>query len=267
MSNTIEKLDRLPDAALNQLSDNIENPENLKSSESSGIGVVGENEAMQGAKHTALNGFDDLAANAGQSQAPAVENPVNTPAISQAAGTKQPVAIGTLFNGKAGIELVDMLFPALIILIADNVLGYAIDKKDLQLTAAEKNTIAPFMQSYLDSVNVHMSPLGALIAVMSGVYAAKFMEAFPNIKKKAKTKQESAQPSTKMTAVVKNLENINEKLEKSLSNAEQRKQYGIFLLPMQYDKAIQHIKTSKRMNINEAKRWYKNNVEPLKIKN
>lgn len=266
MTNTIEKLDRLPDAALTELSKPIEN---VGSSENSGIGIVAENDVLQGANHTGLQGVPGLGVETDLSPGQNQDKPVNAPVMTQTPGIKQPVAIGTLFNGKAGIELVDMLFPALIILIADNVLGYAIDKKDLQLTSAEKNTIAPFMQSYLDSVNVHMSPLGALLAVMSGVYAAKFMEAFPNIKKKTKKAQagqEPAQRSTKIESVVKNLNVIDDKLEKSMALQEQRKQYATFLLPMQYDKAVAHIKTSKRMNLNEAKTWYKKNVEPLKQK-
>jgi len=269
----IEKLDKLPDGALSQLSQKIESSESSKNSNNSeipGIGIVDENEVLQGGNHAHLQGVSSLLDETALSPGQGSDKPATPPVITQTPGIKQPVAIGTLFNGKAGIELVDMLFPALIVLIADNLLGYEVLKKDLQLTAAEKQTIAPFMQSYLDSVNVHMSPLGALLAVMSGVYAAKFMEAFPNIKKKTKAKpftsENTGKPSTSIAAVNETLDEINSKMNKAKSMEERRKQYAAFLLPMDYETAIRHIRTAKRMVEKDAKIWYRKNVEPLKTK-
>lgn len=86
------------------------------------------------------------------------------------------VGLGSLFEGKMTIEIIDSLLPALLVL-AFHRGGMVVKKTDMQLTAKEKDTLTPVLQKCLDSILLNFdSPWTALAVTAGAIYGAKLIE-------------------------------------------------------------------------------------------
>lgn len=86
------------------------------------------------------------------------------------------VGLGALFEGKMALEIIDSLLPALLVL-AFYKGGMVVKKTDMQLTAKEKDTLAPVLQKCLDSVLLNFDSPWTVLAVTAGaIYGAKLIE-------------------------------------------------------------------------------------------
>jgi hypothetical protein len=120
-------------------------------------------------------------------------NQPTTPIIPTAANAAQPyqpsqsgTKAGQLVSGKFATDLLDSLCPAIIVYCAA-AMGYNARKSELQLSASEKQTIAPAMQSYLDTLKIDFNnPLYNLLFVVGMIYGAKVIERAPDMQKKEK---------------------------------------------------------------------------------
>lgn len=191
--NTDKKLDRfsaVPDSALTDLS-----------AQTFGTSRANEKELFEAGKHTENTGLESLSEDPTAPTAPTESahgfgNNAETDSspgffVPGSGGTK----LGDVVTGRVAVEVVDAILPALAVLIAAKV-GYAIEKRGLQLTASEKSTIAPAVQEYLSTINVRLdNPLYKMLFVVGGIYAGKIIEVMPNmerIEKGAKIRQTGA---------------------------------------------------------------------------
>lgn len=86
------------------------------------------------------------------------------------------VPVGGLVDGALATDLLDALLPALLVVLL-KALKLEIKKTDLQLTAKEKNTLAPLVKACLDSLFLNFnSPWVALGFSASIIYGAKITE-------------------------------------------------------------------------------------------
>lgn len=159
----------------------------------------------------------------------------------------KPIQVGKLIGGEFATNLLDTLFPALLVLIAGYV-GYKLEKKKLQLTDKEKELIYPAMQEYLDSINLNFNnPLYNLLFIVGGVYAAKFIDILPELEKKPKNKEE------KKVAIVKNIEEkIIQKEEKKKTKEETDNDF----LSMPYEIALEAIEGKRKKGKQDAINYY-----------
>lgn len=89
----------------------------------------------------------------------------------------QKLNVGTLFNSKIAVDLMDVIIPALLVVAVAKYTSQKVNKSKFQLTAGEKNTIAPVLQNYLNSINFSVeSPLNALILTVTIIYGSKTIE-------------------------------------------------------------------------------------------
>lgn len=119
-------------------------------------------DALAGLKHTEIPAFSASAA------------PSVTPLGADAPGS--PVSLGGLLEGKWAVDIMDSLLPAAIVAI-----GYAVGmkfrKSEIQLTAKEKDMLAPIMQKCMDTVLLKFdSPWSALFVTMVAIYGGKVLE-------------------------------------------------------------------------------------------
>jgi hypothetical protein len=97
--------------------------------------------------------------------------------------------------------MTDIMLPALLVWVV-SMLGYGIDKKQLALTAKEKETLTPLVQTYLDSINVNFNnPLNNLLFGIAMIYGSKIPDVISNVRK-LETKGKTNQPQTTAAKVV-----------------------------------------------------------------
>jgi hypothetical protein len=109
--------------------------------------------------------------------------------------------LGKVMSGDFAVNLVDMMLPGIVVLIINRI-GYALDKKDLQLTAKEKEALAPVVQDCLDDINLDFSNPWTNLMVMVGiVYGSKIIDKIPSMKKKEPSKEKQS-ASEKVSAIV-----------------------------------------------------------------
>lgn len=121
-------------------------------------------DALGGAAHTKMNVFSvsDLANKPGGPTVP------GTPGAS--------VALGGLVQGKIAVDLMDSLIPAVLVLLFAK-LEVTVKKTDFQLTAGEKNTLAPIVEACLNSINLDFSsPWTTLLISLVVIYGGKALE-------------------------------------------------------------------------------------------
>lgn len=89
----------------------------------------------------------------------------------------QTLNVGTLFNSKIAVDLMDVIIPALLVVAVTKYTSQKVNKSKFQLTAGEKNTLSPVLQNYLNSINFSVeSPLNALILTVTIIYGSKTIE-------------------------------------------------------------------------------------------
>lgn len=236
----LDKLERMPE---NLLLDITNNPDK----ESAEINATPPLSPAPEAEIFESGNSANIDLNTGPSSAPG-SGPKIT--INSSANTK-PLSAGTLLSGTFATDLMDNLLPAIAVLVIVKV-GYNIDRRALQLTPKEKDTIAPVMQQYLDSINVNFNnPLYNLLMVIGAIYGAKVIQILPDLKKKAsKEKTFPAVVANKIQEIKEKTEKINtEKKERHLENSE--------ILKLDFETAINYIKKSKRKSREDAINIYK----------
>ena len=89
----------------------------------------------------------------------------------------QKLNVGSLFDSKIAVDLMDVIIPAILVVIVAKYTNQKILKSKFQLTASEKNTIQPVLQNYLNSINFSVdSPFNALILTVAVIYGSKTIE-------------------------------------------------------------------------------------------
>lgn len=174
----LKKLTALPSHLLKEITENdrTEEPANLLS----------EKELFATADHTNTDEYISDFSPSDTSEAPTYpttgESPVNNPAMMQA-GT----SIGSAVSGKLAVDLIDLIFPSIAI-FGLSYAGYeGLNRRDLGMNKTEKETIAPHMQAYLNSINVSFdNPLNNLLFVLGGIYAGKLAEKLPELTRVSK---------------------------------------------------------------------------------
>ena len=66
----------------------------------------------------------------------------------------QQLNVGTLFNSKIAVDLMDVIIPAILVIAVTKYTKQKVNKSRFQLTASEKNTISPVLQNYLNSIHI-----------------------------------------------------------------------------------------------------------------
>jgi hypothetical protein len=127
-------------------------------------GQVSEAEALGASKGAEIDAFSDVSSTqqAGQGITPASPNSGK---------------LGHLLTAKTAIGIVDAVIPAIAVIALQYFMGLKMQKRDLQLTEAERNIIQPVLQNWLDTVAINFdSPLNALLITVGAVYGSKFAE-------------------------------------------------------------------------------------------
>src|SRR5581483_25825 len=135
------------------------------SSVASQNGAVTDQDALSGLKHTEI---------ASTSLSGAHGQPATTPLTGAAPGAS--VNLGGIVAGEWAVNIIDAMFPAALVALMYS-FGIKMRKTEMQLTAGEKNTLAPIMQKCLDSILVNFNnPWNALAITMGAIYGGKVME-------------------------------------------------------------------------------------------
>jgi hypothetical protein len=143
--------------------------------------------------------------------------------------TSQPgIKLGSTVSGKFAVDMTDIIVPSLFVWLV-SMIGYGIDKKQLSLSAKEKETLTPLVQSYLDSVNVNFNnPLNNLLFGLAMVYGSKIVDVFPTAEKLEKKGKKNPIETTaaKVVNLIKNekptdkiIEAIGKKRKKGIKDA------------------------------------------------
>lgn len=123
----------------------------------SNSGVISEADALKGGDTAKLNTFS--------LSDPSRPNP----------GSNQ-VGIGSLLSGKDAVEMIDAVIPSLLVLLFQT-LKVVVKKSDMQLTAKEKDVLAPMVQKVMDMIMLNFnSPVTALCVTAAFIYGGKLVE-------------------------------------------------------------------------------------------
>jgi hypothetical protein len=118
-------------------------------------------DAVKGGEHTKLPIFS-------------ASGGTTTPLQPGAPGTT--VQLGSLVQGKVVVDLMDALLPALLVLLFRK-MKLDVRKTQMQLTAGEKNTLAPIVEACLQSINLDFSNPWVTLAFSAAIiYGGKVIE-------------------------------------------------------------------------------------------
>lgn len=184
---SFERFERVPQSALTELTP----PDN----------ILSDSEAIETGKHTETG---------------------TMPSVSDTA-TAQPsspqgMKLGNTVSGKFVVDMTDVIMPALTVWVV-SLMGYGFEKKQLLLTAKEKETLTPLVQAYLDSVNVNFNnPFNNLLFGLAMVYGAKIIDVIPALQRKEngmrQVKQTTAGKVAELIKKQKSTEGIIEEISK-----------------------------------------------------
>lgn len=124
--------------------------------------IISEADALKGGDAAKVNivSLSDLNGNSGPS-----------------GGAGNAVGLGSMVEGKLVLEAVDAMVPALLVLACRALLSVVIKKSDMQLTAKEKDILAPLVQKCMDSIMLNFNSPWTALAVTAGcIYGAKLTE-------------------------------------------------------------------------------------------
>lgn len=116
----------------------------------------------------------------------------------------QSVAVGGMVDGKLAVELIDALLPALFVVLIQKV-GLTMKKTDLQMTAKEKETVAPILQQCMNQLMINFNnPWAALGVTLGVIYGGKILEkGGPAFLEKKAEKAKAATENKKVETVAK----------------------------------------------------------------
>jgi hypothetical protein len=163
--------------------------------------------------------------------------------------------LGKLMGGSFAVDLVDMLLPSLVILLM-RYLGFAMEKKDIQLSKSEKETLSPAVQDCLDDINIDFNNPWVNLSIMLGiVYGSKMIDKGTSIKKidKSKPKEEKKSMAEAVASAV------NESGEQGEEVSDMAK------FEIDYGKLVDEVRLSRKRGVGDAKQYLADNY-PEKIK-
>lgn len=167
-----------------------------------------------------------------------------TPTVE--AGTAKK-SLTHLIKGKHAVNLLDLLIPALLVFTI-NLIGYRIGKDKLKLDKEEKETLTPFVEDFLQAIELDMNnPYHNLFIGLGIVYGAKIVDAIPAIKK-GRGRTEDA-----------------EVIEERTDITEQQDVPSIVLFEQEYNAEIERVMREKEKGTLGARKWLADH-EPQKIK-
>lgn len=156
--------------------------------------------------------------------------------------------LGGLMQGTFAVNLVDMLVPSLVVLLIGYV-GYSMEKKDLQLTKSEKETLAPAVQDVLDHIKIDFSnPWVNLAIMLSIVYGSKIIDKVPALKRKVISRQQDKQDMTEGIAAVMN---------EARQEGEVLSDMGKFQID--YGKLVDTVRLARKRGVGDAKQYIADN--------
>lgn len=234
-------LSSLPTSALTKIetTEKIQS-ENRSSNDTLPDNGISEIELIATGEHTKQTPFT------GPTDIPTEPNKPNSPTGSTNVPTSPGNKLGSVIGGKTAADLLDILFPSLCVW-AISAIGYKIGKGKLQMTAKEKEVLAPAMQQYLDSINVDFNnPLYNLLFVVGSIYTSKVIDILPELEKVKKDKKESTKVM-RIKEVKTEDEIVKEIYLRRKKTKEDARQYfeqnkDIFLTAPSVDEAIKYIK-------------------------
>lgn len=236
----------------------------LPNAELSNISAPNPNAAAQDKPRSVDNEFDQTNQHTKQTQDTGsnIDNTGNTasksdtdPNVNDTNANVKKNRLGKLMGGSFAVDLVDMILPSLVILLM-RYMGYAMDKKDIQLSKSEKETLSPAVQDCLDDINIDFNNPWVNLSIMLGiVYGSKMIDKGVNIKKidKAKPKEEK---KTMSEAVAAAANDAGEDGEETSDLAKFEIDYG---------KLVDEIRLSRKRGVGDAKQYLADNY-PEKIK-
>lgn len=136
-----------------------------KPSDTGGVGVVSQDSALGGSKHTEIKTF---------SLTDASGKPI--PGTGPVTPAGSSVQLGSLVQGKHAVELVDAIIPALLV-VAFKYAKIDVRKTEMQLTEKEKNVLAPIVEACMNSIVLNFNSPWTTLAITAGViYSSKIIE-------------------------------------------------------------------------------------------
>jgi hypothetical protein len=91
-------------------------------------------------------------------------------------GNITQVNAAQVVQGRFVVELLDKLMPSVLV-VGTKYLGYNATKKQFAFTKSEReDMLIPVTDAYLQSVDIKLTPLQALMVAFGSVYAGKFIE-------------------------------------------------------------------------------------------
>jgi hypothetical protein len=158
-------------------------------------------------------------------------------------------SLASLVKGKYAVNLIDLLVPSALVFIV-NVIGYKLSKDKLKLDKEERETLTPFVDDFLGSIEFNLSnPTHNLLLALGIVYGSKVIDAVPTIKK-----------------AVKNNSTTPEDIQEEREPIEQREDVpSIVLFEQEYNAEVTRIMEEKQKGTLGARKWLADH-EPQKIK-
>lgn len=112
-----------------------------------------------------------------EQERPAQDNAAfNEPQIDINAQKSEQVNVGDIISANIVMEVVNIVIPKMIATAVKVIAKKNVTTRQLSATQAEKETIQPVLQNYLDSVHFKLSPLNALIITLAAVYGSKTID-------------------------------------------------------------------------------------------
>lgn len=88
----------------------------------------------------------------------------------------EEIKAGDIISANIVMEVLNIVIPKMIATAVKVIAKKNVTTRQLSATQAEKETIQPVLQNYLDSVHFKLSPLNALIITLAAVYGAKTID-------------------------------------------------------------------------------------------
>lgn len=208
-----DRFEKVPTNALTEITPK----EQVANNPESDSGLMSETDIFNTGEHAKTSFIPN------SSDLPNTPNSLNGP--EQVPNTPQGIKLGSTVSGKFVVDMTDIILPALMVWLVSMV-GFGIDKKQLALSAKEKETLTPLVQAYLDSINVNFNnPLNNLLFGVAMVYGGKIIELIPTAQKLEKRGKPN--PVKNTVAKVVELVNDNKSTDKIIETIAAKRKKGV----------------------------------------
>jgi hypothetical protein len=114
-------------------------------------------------------------------QTPTEAGPLNPIAGSGEGANNSNVNVKEIISGELATDLINRILPVILALNARKFMDLDVNKKQFELTAGEKSTIAPIMDKCLAQLNINFeNPFIALGMSFAFIYGSKFIDVANN---------------------------------------------------------------------------------------